>query len=220
MLFMEKDENGFQNFSIRILESTESLRQVVLDEFENFIFNSNIMSGVNKIDEPTLLSLICESHKSEYIREFIVEMLPLLEQSCITDRVFDSCISYSDTEFRKTLCILLAHMWLRIDLLLTLNEELDTPEAFIKAVCIMVRERYSKDEFEVSRTIMHTAFMNASGVCIMVRERYSKDEFEVFLRRNKHFWNALPCCISWLMPKYEDSTLVDVIKNYANQAVM
>ena len=38
MLFMEKDENGFQNFSIRILESTESLRQVVLDEFENFIF--------------------------------------------------------------------------------------------------------------------------------------------------------------------------------------
>lgn len=132
MLFMEKDENGFQNFSIRILESTESLRQVVLDEFENFIFNSNIMSGINKIDEPTLLSLICESHKSEYIREFIVEMLPLLEQSCITDRVFDSCISYSDTEFRKTLCILLAHMWLRIDLLLTLNEELDTPEAFIK----------------------------------------------------------------------------------------
>ena len=190
MLFMEKDENGFQNFSIRILESTESLRQVALDEFENLIFNSNIMSGVNKIDEPTLLSLICESHKSEYIREFIVEMLPLLEQSCITDRVFDSCISYSDTEFRKTLCILLAHMWLRIDLLLTLNEELDTPEAFIKAVCIMVRERYSKDEFEV------------------------------FLRRNKHFWNALPCCISWLMPKYEDSTLVDVIKNYANQAVM
>ena len=77
MLSMEKDENGFQNFSIRILESTESLRQVVLDEFENFIFNSNIMSGVNKIDEPTLLSLICESHKSEYIREFIVEMLPL-----------------------------------------------------------------------------------------------------------------------------------------------
>lgn len=149
MLSMEKDENGFQNFSIRILESTESLRQVVLDEFENFIFNSNIMSGVNKIDEPTLLSLICESHKSEYIREFIVEMLPLLAQSCITDRVFDSCISYSDTEFRKTLCILLAHMWLRIDLLLTLNEELDTPEAFIKAVCIMVRERYSKDEFEV-----------------------------------------------------------------------
>ena len=50
MLFMEKDENGFQNFSIRILESTENLRQVVLDEFENFIFNSNIMSGVNKID--------------------------------------------------------------------------------------------------------------------------------------------------------------------------
>ena len=42
MLFMEKDENGFQNFSIRILESTESLRQVVLDEFENFIFNSSI----------------------------------------------------------------------------------------------------------------------------------------------------------------------------------
>ena len=137
MLFMEKDENGFQNFLIRILESTESLRQVVLDEFENFIFNSNIMSGINKIDEPTLLSLICESHKSEYIREFIVEMLPLLEQSCITDRVFDSCISYSDTEFRKTLCILLAHMWLRIDLLLTLNEELDTPEAFIKGVCII-----------------------------------------------------------------------------------
>lgn len=55
MLFMEKDENGFQNFSIRILESTESLRQVVLDEFENFIFNSSIMSGVNKIDEPTRL---------------------------------------------------------------------------------------------------------------------------------------------------------------------
>ncbi len=94
-------KTDFKNFSIRILESTESLRQVVLDEFENFIFNSNIMSGVNKIDEPTLLSLICESHKSEYIREFIVEMLPLLEQSCITDRVFDSCISYSDTEFRK-----------------------------------------------------------------------------------------------------------------------
>ena len=88
MLFMEKDENGFQNFSIRILESTESLRQVVLDEFENFIFNSNIMSGVNKIDEPTLLSLICESHKSEYIREFIVEMLPLLEQSCIAAHFF------------------------------------------------------------------------------------------------------------------------------------
>lgn len=190
MLFMEKDESEFQNFSIRILESTENLRRVVLDEFENFIFNSNVTTGVNKINESTLLSLIRESHKSESICEFVVEMLPLLEPDCITDSVFDFCVSYSDPEFRKTLCILLAHMWLRIDRLLTLNEKLDTPEAFIKAVCIMVRERYSKDEFEV------------------------------FLQRNKHFWNALPCCISWLVPKYEDSVLVEVIKSYANQTIM
>ncbi len=182
--------NEFTDLSIKILKSDECLRKGVLDDFEDFVCNSNKTNSVNRIDEPTLLSLICESHKSECIREFIVEMLPLLEPGCITDSVFDSCVSYSDIEFRKTLCILLAHMWLRIDLLLTLNEELDTPEAFIKAVCIMVRERYSKDEFEV------------------------------FLRRNKHFWNALPCCISWLMPKYENSTLVEVIKNYANQAVM
>lgn len=185
--FMGKDKNEFQDLSEKILKPNEHLRKDVLNEFDDFVSSVNVLDDANKIDEPTLLSLIGKSRKSECICEFIAEMLPLLEPECITDRVFNACICYSDIEFQKTLCVQLAHMWLRIEQLMILNELLDTPEAFIKIVCIMVRERCSEDELEV------------------------------FLKRNKRFRDALPCCIAWLMPEYENSTLMKVIERHANQ---
>ena len=96
----------------------------------------------------------------------------MLDERSITDRVFHACVEYPVLSYRKTLYIQLAHMWLTVDQLMLLNERLDTPEAYIK--------------------IIYT----------MIRERYRLSAFRAFLAINSRFSNSLPYCKAQLLREY------------------
>ena len=102
-----------------------------------FIFNNY---QKDKVDEDSLINLLKSSTKYKIIQWFIPDILSLTDESSITNRVFEQCLKYPG-RYRKTLLIQLAHMWLRKDQLIELNQILETPEAFYKLFLMYLQDK-------------------------------------------------------------------------------
>ena len=145
MITMEKGENIIVRYSKKLINCAPFFRKRTLKEFYANI--SGIESN-SMLSESYIVILLNMSRRSKIIKQFLAEILPFLDANCITKTVFDMCIEYRDTAFKKTLCIQLAHMWLSVDQLEKLNSIIDTPEAYAKIVYILCKEQFSVFKLE------------------------------------------------------------------------
>lgn len=95
--------------------------------------NESILDGFEKgdVSEHLLIALIKRSLICPYVRIILPDILYLTYTDSITDKVLYYCLHYPG-QYRKTLLVQLAHMWLRPNQLELLNTSIDTPEAFCK----------------------------------------------------------------------------------------
>jgi hypothetical protein len=119
------------NVLIKNLSQKKHYCQMTFNEFEkNPAF---ILENFSKdyVEEDNLLNLLRNSINNKKIRYFIPDILFLIDESSISDKVFEFCLEYPG-HFRKTLLIQLAHLWLKKEYIEQLNQVLETPEAFYK----------------------------------------------------------------------------------------
>ena len=170
MIIMEKDK-----YSVRVLidtiinEATNSQLNTILEQ----ITNNNILSlfGNDVIEEEKLLKLLKLSIDNDVIKQIINDLIFLVDSSSITDNVLNYCISYPD-EYRETLLVQLAHMWLGEQQLEIINKEISTPEAFCKLFYIYsANENYDINQYEVflSENISHIQEIDCLGMILMHR---------------------------------------------------
>ena len=141
--------------------------RVLIDTIINEATNSQLNTILEQITNNNILSLF----GNDVIKQIINDLIFLVDSSSITDNVLNYCISYPD-EYRETLLVQLAHMWLGEQQLEIINKEISTPEAFCKLFYIYsANENYDINQYEVflSENISHIQEIDCLGMILMHR---------------------------------------------------
>ena len=98
---------------------------------------------IDEVEEIKIIKLLKKSKHLHSIRWLIPDIIFLIKEDSITNKVLDYCINYKG-KFRKTLLVQLAHMRLTPEQLIKINNLIDTPEAFCKLVDLYINDdKYS-----------------------------------------------------------------------------